>query len=153
MRSVPTHFLAFSRVALNGLDLRECFVRGAGRFCDAILHSRARFAKCASKHERRTDDDWYYGESRRSKTGIGEDEKDDAADQKERLSRELGQIVAEYRLQNGRVRGQSTCQLTGASFGEEPRRKSDQMRKEILAQLRNHQLRCRREQINLDEIE
>jgi hypothetical protein len=80
-------------------------------------------------------------------------EQHDSADQKQGLPRELRQIVAEHRLQHRGIGRQPAGELSRSSLGEESGRQADQVREQLLPQLRYHQLRSRREQVDLHEVE
>src|SRR2546423_6938467 len=119
MRAVPAHFFRFGRIALNSLDLRKRFVRSSGRLGDAILYAGARLPQRTSKNNGRADNERYDSQRGRGQTTVGYREQDDSADQEQGLSRELGEIVAEDRLQDRSVRREATGELTSSALGEE----------------------------------
>ena len=153
VRSVSANFLGLSRVTLHRPYLRECFVGRTGRLGHTILNACAGAPKRTPEEKRRADDQRHNRERRCGKRRVRENEQHDSADQKQRLSRKLGQVVAEYRLQNGCVSGEPARELACSALGEKTRREFDQISEEIFSKLRNHELRRRGEQIDLDEVE
>ena len=81
-----------------------------------------------------------------------EREQDDAADEEQRLARQLGDPVCHQRLQHGEVGGEAARELAGAALGEEAGRETHEVREHVLAQLRDHALRRAGEQVHLDEV-
>ena len=104
---------------LDGPDLRERLVSRRHRLGDAILHAGTRLPQPMSEQERRANDDRNDSERRRRESRMGEGQQDETADEKQNLSRHLGDPRAEQRLQYREVGRETTRELARAPLSVE----------------------------------
>ena len=150
---VPSYLLFLAREALHDPDLAEGLLRRSHRLGDAVLDARARAPQHAAEEHRRADDDRHDGESRRRQARVRERQHHDAADEIQRLARELGELVAEHRLEERCIGRQPARQLTAPPVGEEAGRQLHEVREELLTQCGDDALSSRAEEVDLHEVE
>ena len=145
-------FYVLARKALHGANGRERLIGHAHRFADPILHLRAGLAQRAPEGQRGRNNHRDHGQGGERQAGIGHEHHGDAANEEQRLPRELGNPRTEQRLQEREVTAEPAGQLTGSALRKKGGRESDQVRKGLLSQRRHDALGGGTEQKHLHEI-